>query len=206
MLSLAFSPDGAVLATASDNVSVDLWDLPRGGLRETLSGHAAAARGLLFRDAATLYSASSDGSIIAWDVRGQRRLGHPFQVGPVARAGAGPRATTGTSTAVAVSPDGSLFATQPGRNTVTLWRASDETVSGELRGPCGEVDSIMFSHDRRLVAATGDARRTVVWNVATRRVVKLLGPAGEGGASGVNFSPDDTLLGTAGTDGVLRNL
>ena len=87
---------------------------------------------------------------------------------------------------------------------MTLWRASDQAVIGELRGPCGNLDSLAFSHDGRLVAATGNARETVVWNVATRKIVQLLGPAGPMGNAGVNFSPDDKLIGTAGVDGNLR--
>ena len=39
--------------------------------------------------------------------------------------------------AVAVSPDSSLFVTSPGAGRVTLWRARDLAVLGELRGPFG---------------------------------------------------------------------
>ena len=48
------------------------------------------------------------------------------------------------------------------------------------------------------------ARRTVVWSVARRKIVKLLGPSGPMGVSGVAFSPDDELVATAGIDGRLR--
>src|SRR5262249_10587163 len=103
-----------------------------------------------------------------------------------------------------VSPDSSLFATSPAPGRVTLWRARDQAVLGELRGPCRNVDSLAWSHDGRLVAAACVRRVTVVWNVATRRIVKLLGPAGPLGASGIAFSPDDTLVATAGVDGRVR--
>ncbi|MBA3428766.1 MAG: winged helix-turn-helix domain-containing protein [Actinobacteria bacterium] len=203
---LAFRGDGTVLATGSDDGSVQVWDVPTGSLRETFSGHAAAARGLVFNpDGTTLYSGSSDGSVIAWDVRGDRRLGQPFRFDPVAEAGAGRQVSARkASTAVAVSPDSSLFVTSPAAGRVTIWRASDQAAVGELHGPSGHIESLAFSHDGRLVAATGDGSETVVWDVAARKVVKLLGPAGANGASGVNFSPDDKLLGTAGIDGMLR--
>jgi len=205
VIALAFGATGRALATASDNASVDIWDVPTRSLRETFAGHAAAALGLLFNPAATtLYSGSSDGSVIVWDLRGERRLGQPFRFDPVAESEGVHTPTQNASTAVAVSPDGSLFVTSPAPGRITLWRARDQAVVGELRGPCGFVVSLAFSHDGRLVAATGNARETVVWNASTRKIVKLLGPAGPMGAAGVNFSPDDKLVGTAGVDGRLR--
>ena len=179
---LAFNADGTVLATASDDGSVGVWDVPAGSLRRTLEGHAGAANGPLFGpDGTTLYSGSSDGGVIVWDVRGRRRLGRPFRFAPVAAAGDGPDTSAqDAARAVAVAPDGSLFATSPGRGRVTLWRASDQAVLGELRGPLTVVDSLVFSHDGRLLVATGDARATVVWNVETGKVVRVIGTAGPG--------------------------
>jgi WD40 repeat protein/DNA-binding SARP family transcriptional activator len=207
VIAVAFSHDGSVLATGSDDGSVAVWDVSAGTLRETFGGHAAAAFGLLFSpDGSTLYSGSTDGSEIAWDVHGERRLGRPFRFAPHPAPGIGPHAppAPGAATAVAVSPDGSLFVTSPGPDRVTLWRADDQSVVASLRGPCGNLDSLAFSHDGRLIAATGDADRTVVWNVRTRTIERLLGPQGPMGASGVNVSYDDRMVATAGVDGYLR--
>ena len=125
--------------------------------------------------ATTLVSGSSDGSEIVWDVLGERRLGRPFRFDPVAVRGEGGHApAANASTAVAVSPDGRLFATSPAPGRVTLWRNRDQAVLGELRGPFGYVVSLAFSHDGRLLAATGNAPNTVVWNVATESIVRIL--------------------------------
>jgi WD40 repeat protein len=206
VIGVAFSGDGKVLATASDDGSVNVWDVPTRSMRETFAGHAAAAFGVLFSpDTMTLYSGSSDGTALAWDVRGERRLGRPFRFAPAADMGQGAHTPAqDASTAVAVSPDGSLFVTSPAPGRVTLWRARDQAVLGELRGPSGYVDSLAWSRDGQLVAATGNARQTLVWSVATRTIVKRLGPAGPGGTSGVAFSPDGALVATAGIDGKLR--
>ena len=206
VIALAFGAGGTVLATASDDGSVAVWDVTTRSLRERFVGHAAAALGLQFsRDAATLYSGSSDGSVIVWDVRGQRRLGRPFRFAPAAAAGQGAHTpTTSAATAVAVSPDSSRFVTSPGPGRITLWRTRDQTILGEFRGPCGNVSSLAWSHDGRRIAAAGDTPVTVVWDVATRKIVKRLGTRETTSASGVNFSPDGKLVGTAGSDGVLR--
>jgi WD40 repeat protein len=200
VLALAFSRDGKVLATTSDDGSVGVWNVPTASLRERFLGHAAAAVGPLFSpDGATLYTGSSDGSVFVWDVRGERRLGQPFRFDPAAAAGEGVHTPAeNASTAVAVSPDSSLFATSPAPGRVNLWRSRDQAVLGELRGPFGYVVSLAFSHDGRLLAATGNAPNTVVWNIATRKIVRILRSPVSAGAAGVVFSPADDLVATSG--------
>ena len=206
VIALTFSHDGKVLATASDDGTVDVWDVPTRSLRETFAGHAAAALGLLFSsDDATLYSGSSDGSVIVWDVRGARRLGPPFRFDLAAQAGRDAHTPVrDASTAVALSPDGSRFVTSPAPNRVTLWRARDQRALGAFRGPCGPVVSLAWSHDGRRIACTGNAPETVVWDLATRKILTLLGPATTFGDAGVNFSPNDKIVATAGSDGLVR--
>jgi WD40 repeat protein len=81
---------------------------------------------------------------------------------------------------------------------VTLWRSRDQAVLGELHGPFGYVVSLAFSHHGRLLAATGNAPNTVVWNIGARRIVRILRSPISAGAAGVAFSPGDDLLATAG--------
>jgi WD40 repeat protein/DNA-binding SARP family transcriptional activator len=205
VIGAAFSRDGEVLATTSDDGTVDVWDVSTASLRETFTGHAGAAVSPMFSpDGRTLYTASHDGGVIAWDVRGDRRLGRPFRFSPVAAGSAGPQQPGGGAGAVAASPDSSLFVTSPGPNRVTLWRARDMAVLATLHGPCGAIQSVAFSHDGRLVAATGDGPATVVWEVRTHKIDKLLRPERKRGNIGVNFSYDDRTVGTAGGDGRLR--
>ena len=193
-----------MLATASDDGSVDVWDVPTGSLRETFKGHAGAVRAVAFSpDGTTLYSASTDGSILVWDVRGAAPLGRPFRFAPVPAAGMGARGaggwgrcSRGESRQLAVRhlPGAEPSDALAGARSCRARRAAG--------GPCGQLDSLAWSHDGRFVAATGN-RDTVVWDVATRRVVRryAVDPIGN---AGVNFSPDDRLLGTAGVDGGLR--
>ena len=69
----AFSADGALVAIGGDDQLIGVWDVDSGELRDTLRGHAAPVHGLVFSaDGRTLYSASRDNSVIAWDVAGDR--------------------------------------------------------------------------------------------------------------------------------------
>ena len=82
-------------------------------------------------DGRTLYTAGYDGSVIAWDLGGARRLGEPFRFSPQPDS---------ASTGSAMSPNGSIYAVSPRPNRVSLWDAETRTPIGPpLRGPVGYV-------------------------------------------------------------------
>ncbi len=80
MTSVAFSPDGSTLASASQDGTIILWDVKtRRRLGTPLAGHTDAVWGVAFSpDGGTLASASQDGTVILWDVKTRRRLGEPL--------------------------------------------------------------------------------------------------------------------------------
>jgi WD40 repeat protein len=72
---LAFSPDGKLLATGGDDGLIQIWDLDHRELTQTLSAHRWTISGLSFlADSNTLISASWDGNIKFWQVSSEQEI------------------------------------------------------------------------------------------------------------------------------------
>lgn len=68
--SISFSADGKMLASASWDSTIRLWDVATGALRKTLKGHTGQVTGVSFSsDGETLVSGSADGTVLLWELR-----------------------------------------------------------------------------------------------------------------------------------------
>jgi WD40 repeat protein len=81
--SLALSPDGQLLATASDDRRVQLWDWRSGRVVKLLQGHAGPVRALAFSaDGQWLATGSDDQTIRVWGVQQEEVQSEVVQVLP----------------------------------------------------------------------------------------------------------------------------
>jgi len=181
VVSVAFSPDGKLLASGSHDKTVKLWDVATGAAVRTLTGHTDVVLSVAFSpDGKLLASASLDDTAKLWDVA----------TGAAVRTLAG---HTDGVLSVAFSPDGALLASGSHDKTVKLW---DVTTGQVLRTLAGHTDSVWlvaFSPDGTLLASGSDDGTVTLWDVATGAAVRTLTGHTDGVLS-VAFSPDGKLL------------
>jgi WD40 repeat protein/class 3 adenylate cyclase len=118
---MAFSPDSRTVVSAGDDALAILWNPATGAPIERLTGHAGRILWPDFSaDGETLYTPSLDGTILQYDLGGDRRFGSPFELGV-----AGLRAQTlDAAPLLAVAPDGRSFAATVAQSSITLFSTS----------------------------------------------------------------------------------
>jgi serine/threonine protein kinase len=184
---IAFSPNGALIAAAGDDRVITLWQPATGKTARILRGHTDTISSVAFRpDGGRLASASWDGTVRVWDVAsGQTVLTFP---------GHGRRVLS-----VAFSPDGQRLASGGIDPTVLVWEADSGKLVHALTGHTDHVTCVTFSPDGKHLA-TGSWDRTVrVWDATTGQLVFTF--AGhKSQIVNVVFSPDGSRLASAGVD------
>src|SRR5258707_8416103 len=84
--SMAFSPDGSLLASGSDDHTIKLWEESSGRELRTLTGHTTAVGSVPFNpDRSLLASGSDDPTIKLWEASSGCQ--HPTLTAPINRNG-----------------------------------------------------------------------------------------------------------------------
>jgi WD40 repeat protein len=110
---VAFSRDGRLLASASEDNVVKLWDAARGSELRTLAGHTAKVTSLAFNPPGTLLASTGfDGRTLLWDAANGEQLATLVSLGE--------------GDWLVVTPDG-LFDGSPAAWRQILWRFSGNT-------------------------------------------------------------------------------
>jgi WD40 repeat protein len=169
--SVAFSPDGKTLAAGSQDSTVKLWDIASGELR-TLKGHSGWVNSVAFSpDGKTL--ASVGGSVMLWDVA----------TGSVLRT---IKTNSFLLRAVAFSPDGKTLAvgskdyadaeqTAFGEGVARILDVATGSELHVLKSGWGDVSTVAFSADGKMIATGSIDTRIKLWDAATGSLLHSLG-------------------------------
>ncbi len=187
VLSVAFSPDGTLLAVGTATGELWLYDVASGTPLFSCTGHTDGVWAVAFSpDMRLLASSSDDQSVRVWSVETGDCVG-VFN------------GHTNRVRTIAFHPDGALLASGSDDTQILLWEVKSGRLLATLQGHTDRVWSVAFSHGGHMLATGSTDQNILLWNVSTRTPLKTLSGHTDAIRS-LAFSLDDRHLVSGGDD------
>jgi WD40 repeat protein len=195
--SVRFTSDGKRLITAGDDLKVRIWDVVTGRILAIMSGHTGSA--LVgagpFNNDQQVFSYGYDGTARLWDAKtGDAVVSYGGHSGVVLGLETLPEGrgilTLGTEGTIVIHDP--LTGQMTSKTTVANW----ESII---------VNSADFASDHHTLAVAEDSGDVRIWDTLTRRQTIQIQAGVKSANATLAFSPDNSLLATAGRiDGTVR--
>ena len=174
---VAFSPDGKILASAGGEHAIKLWDVDTGKELRSFKGHATTS--LVFSPDGKIF-ASGGSKIVLWDIVTGKEI-HTFR----------------NTRSPHFSPNGQILASCRSDTTI-LWDVSSGQELHHLQGGCGQNRHVIFSPNGTILASEGKYHNIKLWDVDTGEERNTLKDHAESlrylSTIGLAFSPDGKIL------------
>jgi WD40 repeat protein/predicted Ser/Thr protein kinase len=191
---LVFSPNGARLASTSDDGTARLWDASNGRPIGPPLHHPGNIKVLCaaFRpDGARLVTTSADGTVCQWDSETGAAVEPPYE------------RHAGEVWSAVYSPDGQWIASGATDRTVRLWKATGRYEALVLHGHTGKVAQLRFTADGHRLASVSEDGTARLWEADPQAGLPVL----RGHTSyvyPVAYSPNGQWIASGAWDGTVR--
>lgn len=197
--SVAFSPNGKILASGSWDGTVRLWDVAEGTELRVFHFEQTMVLSVAFSPDGNILACGGVGGVYLWDVATGRRLNN-FAGGAFVFS-------------VAFSPDGKLIAirasTQDANGSATHITLHNVVTGSEvlkISNPSDMGSFVAFGPDGRSLVSGGHGNTVKLWDAASGAEVRTYGRPSEQLAmvQPVSLSPDGKALASADPDGTIH--
>lgn len=188
---IAWSPDGKILASSSEDKTIRLWDAKTGKCLRMLKAHKSRVQSVDFDPTGRfLASVSEDKTVKLWETASWKLLrtleGHNDDV-----------------KSVAFDPEGRIMATGDFKGLINLWEVTNGRLLNKLRSNPNPIWSIAFDRQGYSLASGSGDRTVKLWETASGRLLYTLKDH-ETYVYSVAYESNNGILASGDQDGTIK--